>query len=121
MDVQKQEITRLVGERIKSLRLVRSFSQEDLALRASLNPAYFGQVERGTKCPTIDTLYKISKALEIPLWELLRLETLSVQNGCRSVGGHMEQSAQMNEWLSCLPAEKQKQVLEIFEKIIQLL
>ena len=60
MDEQKREITIAVGSRIKYFRHVNSLSQEDLALRAGLNPAYFGQVERGLKCPTIDTLCKIA-------------------------------------------------------------
>ena len=37
------------------------------ALRAGINTVYFGQIERGQKCPTVDTLYKIAVGLEIPL------------------------------------------------------
>ena len=73
MDGQKREITQAVGARIRYFRRLQSISQEELAMRASLNPAYFGQVERGEKCPTIDTLYRIAKALNVSPPELLRL------------------------------------------------
>lgn len=36
-----------------------------------MHPAYLGRVERGERCPTVDTLYKISQKLKIPLSELL--------------------------------------------------
>lgn len=43
-------------------------------MRADLNPAYLGQIERGLKCPTIDTLYKIVRALEISLPEFFAFD-----------------------------------------------
>ena len=46
MDDQKRKITEDVGNRIKYFRRLKSISQEEVALRANLNPAYFGQVER---------------------------------------------------------------------------
>lgn len=74
MDAQKKKITLATAERIRHFRKDRGLSQEALALKANLNPAYFGQIERGAKCPTVDTLYKISTALELPLPELLRFD-----------------------------------------------
>ena len=107
MDAQKREISEKVGARIRYLRRDRSLSQEELALRAGLNPAYYGQVERGTKCPTIDTLYKISKALDVSLPELVRTEALSVPSGT-------------DDLLSRLPPDRSRQVREIVEKIVGL-
>lgn len=110
---QKQEITQAVAARIKILRVSRSMSQEDLALRAEINPAYFGQVERGLKCPTVDTLYKISKALEIPLSEIFRQDTLPV-----SV---LPESQRLQELMSRVPEEKREQMLRIIEALIPLI
>lgn len=47
MDAQKKQITEAVGARIRYYRRLRDLSQEELALNANINPAYFGQVERG--------------------------------------------------------------------------
>lgn len=113
MDEQKKEITMAVAARIKYFRHVRDFSQEDLALRANINPAYFGQVERGLKCPTIDTLYKIARALDVPLSELLRTDALPASSS--------ESSLRMKEILSRVPEDKLEKVLNIIENIVELL
>ena len=59
-----------VGERIRYFRNLRGWSQETLALRAEINPAFLGHLERGLKSPTIKTLEKIVRALDISLAEL---------------------------------------------------
>lgn len=63
----KKEITKKTGDRIRSLRNERRMTQEDLALTAGINPAYIGHIERGLKCPNVDTLNKICTALDISL------------------------------------------------------
>ena len=62
--------TILVGNVIRELRKQRKFSQEQLALKAKLTTSYIGMLERGLKSPTVDTLEKISYALEINIEEL---------------------------------------------------
>ena len=69
-----KEISVKVGSRIKYFRKLQGLSQESLALSAGLNPAFLGHLERGLKCPTVDTLNKIAVALKIPLSELVTFE-----------------------------------------------
>lgn len=69
--MKRSEIAVFVGGRIKTERLSRKISQETLALESDIHPSYFGCIERGEKCPTIETLYKISNALGIDLGDLL--------------------------------------------------
>ena len=59
-----------VGERSRYFRNLRGWSQEALALQAEINPAFLGHLERGLKSPTIKTLEKIVRALDISLAEL---------------------------------------------------
>lgn len=113
IDSQKQEITKAVAARIKFLRRIRSMSQEDLALRAEINPAYFGQVERGLKCPTIDTLYKISKALDVSLAELFQADAFPIST--------VPKDRRLQELMSRIPESKREQVLKILEDLISLL
>lgn len=101
-----------VAARIKYFRHVRDFSQEDLALRANINPAYFGQVERGLKCPTIDTLYKIARALDVPLPELLRTDALPASSS--------DSNLRLKELLSRVPEDKLEKVLNVIENIMNL-
>ena len=56
-----------IGEQIRYYRNKNGISQETLALIANVNPAYVGQIERGVKSPTINTLKKLSNELGIDL------------------------------------------------------
>lgn len=112
MDEQKRKITEEVGNRIRYFRRLKSISQEELALRANLNPAYFGQVERGLKCPTIDTLCKIANALEIPPAQLLQTPERPMPPS--------EYNSRALTLFARIPAEKQDQVLRIMEDIASL-
>ncbi len=71
MENNKQALTVQTGERIRYFRILKRLSQEELALNAGINPTYIGHIERGLKCPTIDTLNKICTALNITLSQLL--------------------------------------------------
>ncbi|MDC3413481.1 helix-turn-helix domain-containing protein [Aquibacillus sp. 3ASR75-11] len=70
-------MSKVIGERIRKLRKERGLSQEELAHLSSLHPTYIGQLERGEKNATIDTIEKVTKALEISLEELFRFATLN--------------------------------------------
>ena len=98
---------------IRHFRHQKGLSQEELALRANLNPAYLGQVERGEKCPTVDTLYKTANALGISLSELLRFDPFSDQSEATL--------DRMKLLLSRVPIEKSEQFLKTVEGIIDLM
>lgn len=113
MDMQKKKITMDTAERIRQLRRGQSLSQEALALRANLNPAYFGQIERGLKCPTIDTLYKIATALGVPPAELL-----SQQPPPANSSSYQDR---LEKLLTQIPENKQEQFLRLLEDMIAIL
>lgn len=68
------DISKLVGEQIRVYRQYRGLSQEQLALKANINTTFLGQIERGIKKPTIDTLEKIVNALDITFEEFFNFE-----------------------------------------------
>ena len=74
MSIKREELSYKVGERIRDFRTERKLSQEALALNSGVHPAYLGKIERGEKCPTIDTLSKICEGLKIPVHELLNFD-----------------------------------------------
>jgi transcriptional regulator with XRE-family HTH domain len=63
--VAKRTHRRVFGEAIRSYRKKSGMSQERLAEKADLHHNYIGEVERGEKAATIDTILKIAKALGI--------------------------------------------------------
>lgn len=113
MEQQKQWVTQATADRIRYLRKQRDVSQEELALRAGINTVYYGQIERGQKCPTVDTLYKIAVGLEVPLPDLLRFDIPSTCS--EDVNTYMEQLVRR------IPQNKVTQVVKILEAVVDLL
>ncbi|MCM1330771.1 MAG: helix-turn-helix domain-containing protein [Ruminococcus sp.] len=68
---KREKIAYTVGARIRDFRIQKKMSQEALALDSDIHPAYLSQLERGEKCPTIETIYKICMGLKISMSELL--------------------------------------------------
>ncbi len=68
-----------IGSRIKALRKKNNLSQEKLAELSDLNTSYIGQIERGEKNPSIETVYSISKALNIDISSLFE-NIINIEN-----------------------------------------
>ena len=60
-----------IGNKIKSERLNKSLKQKELAVRAGISISYMSDIERGRTIPSIQTLKKISDALDIKASELI--------------------------------------------------
>jgi transcriptional regulator with XRE-family HTH domain len=71
LGVAAKQHRKILGETIRSFRKRNGISQERLAEKAELHHNYIGEIERGEKAATIDTLIKIAKALGIRPRELL--------------------------------------------------
>jgi transcriptional regulator with XRE-family HTH domain len=63
-------VRKFLGQRLRELRKQHNFSQERLGERSSLSGKFIGEVERGEKSISIDSLYRVSVALEVPLKQL---------------------------------------------------
>lgn len=77
IDSDRKQLIAVTGQRIRQLRNAKKLSQEELALRSGINPAYLGHLERGLKCPTIDTVNKIASALDISLSDFFNFDSNS--------------------------------------------
>lgn len=60
------------GETIRSERLKKGLSQEELASKAGVHRTYIGMIERGEKNITLTNIKKISVGLNIPLEQLFK-------------------------------------------------
>lgn len=69
-----QDIKRLIGERVRELRLARGItSQEKLGeLASDLHRTFIGRVERGETNISIENLQAITRALEVSLAEFFK-------------------------------------------------
>jgi transcriptional regulator with XRE-family HTH domain len=62
--------TVIIGERLRALREEKQFSQGDIEKRTGLLRCYISRVENGHTVPAIETLEKMARALEIPMYQL---------------------------------------------------
>lgn len=69
-----------LGARIKNKRLEQNLAQEQLAEKVELSAVYIGQIERGERKMTIDTLVKLANSLNSSIEELLKDSTSSNVN-----------------------------------------
>jgi transcriptional regulator with XRE-family HTH domain len=60
------------GDYLKQKRTEKGISQEYLANLSGMDRSYVSMLERGLKMPTITTLIKIGKALEIKPSDILK-------------------------------------------------
>lgn len=60
-----------LGRRIREERLKLNLTQEKLSEAINVSTTYIGQIERGERCPTLDTLIKISNSLGVSIDYLL--------------------------------------------------
>ncbi|MCL1832117.1 MAG: helix-turn-helix transcriptional regulator, partial [Oscillospiraceae bacterium] len=63
--MDKKDVQINFGNCLKKYRILSGKSQEELAHDADISTVYLGIIERGERCPTIDTLLKISAVLDI--------------------------------------------------------
>ena len=60
----------IVGSRLRELREAKKLSQGDMEKRTGLLRCYISRVENGHTVPAIETLEKMARALEVPLYKL---------------------------------------------------
>jgi transcriptional regulator with XRE-family HTH domain len=65
------EVARRFGENLARCRKRAGLSQEEASLRASLHRTEWSILERGARCPRIDTLVKLTGALGVTPNDLL--------------------------------------------------
>jgi transcriptional regulator with XRE-family HTH domain len=61
------------GKALKKIRLKKKLTQEDLSLEAQLARVYISELEYGKKIPSIETIFKLSKGLNIKCSKLMDL------------------------------------------------
>jgi len=60
----------IIGERLRALREEKKFSQGEVEKRTGLLRCYISRVEHGYTVPNVETLEKLARALEVPIYQL---------------------------------------------------
>ncbi|MEI7638997.1 MAG: helix-turn-helix transcriptional regulator [Syntrophus sp. (in: bacteria)] len=64
------DLKRFIGLRIGDIRRKKGITQEYLAGKMDIDPKYLSSIERGKENPTLNTLIKLSQALDVDLGEI---------------------------------------------------
>jgi transcriptional regulator with XRE-family HTH domain len=65
-----EDQTVIIGDRLRALRDEKQFSQGEIEKRTGLLRCYISRVENGHTVPSIETLEKLARALEVPMYQL---------------------------------------------------
>jgi transcriptional regulator with XRE-family HTH domain len=66
-----QDLAPVVGRNLRKLRVQRGLSLERLSKASGVSRAMLGQIELGQSAPTINVLWKIARALDLPFSALI--------------------------------------------------
>ena len=103
-------LAKILGRRIRNYRTGLGLSQEKLAELAGCHPTYIGQLERGEKNATLESIDKIACSLNIPLSTLFE-----------NLGG--ASTSKRNLPLECyefLLSKTQKEQEQIFKILVEM-
>tara|TARA_B100000378_G_C17851126_1_gene345156 strand:+ start:344 stop:559 length:216 start_codon:yes stop_codon:yes gene_type:complete len=68
----KDQLKKKVGNRIVELRTKKGWNQSDLARECGKDRQAIEKLENGKVNPTVYSLYEISKALKVELYQLIK-------------------------------------------------
>lgn len=104
------DIAKIIGERIRTYRTRAGLSQDKLAEMAGLHGTYIGQLERGEKNATLESVEKIARALNLP-FELLFANIVTGDTDSAI-------ASECYDLINALPIPEQKALLELIKKTI---
>lgn len=64
-----------LGKKVKYLRRLHNLTQAQLAEKADLSVNYVSEIETGTACPTLKTLFILAQQLHVQLHDLFDFDT----------------------------------------------
>src|SRR5437016_95573 len=64
------KLTVIIGDRLPDMREQKKLSQGDIEKRTGLLRCYISRVENGHTVPAIETLEKLARAMEVPMYQL---------------------------------------------------
>ncbi len=101
----------VISDRLRELREQKKLSQGDIEKRTGLLRCYISRVENGHTVPAIETLEKLARALEVPLYQLFydgekppALPNLLKRKTADDIvwGSSRRQAVYMNKLVRCL-------------------
>jgi len=121
----------IIGDRLRALREEKKFSQGDVEKRTGLLRCYISRVENGHTVPAIETLEKMARGLEIPMYQLFydgeeppKLPNLPKRRSADdiawgSAGKDARWLAKFRGLLACTEAKDRKLLMFMVQKMVR--
>jgi transcriptional regulator with XRE-family HTH domain len=117
----------VIGDRLKRLRESKELSQGDMEKRTGLLRCYVSRVENGHTVPAVETLEKLARALEGPMYRLFhdgeatesirKLKRPTNADAWGNTGGDAAYLSKLCKLLAKMEQEDQKLLLHVAQKV----
>jgi transcriptional regulator with XRE-family HTH domain len=120
-----------IGDRLRAIREMKNLSQGNLGKRAGVVRNYISRIENGHAVPIIQTLEILSRALEVPLYQLLYdgeeppaiqsfvLGNISEEGVWGSSGKEARDLANLRRLLGRIKEDDRQLLLAVLEKMVR--
>lgn len=80
--MDKSSFLKVIGKNVRRIRESKGMAQVDLAVKVEgkIDTTNISRIEKGRTNPTIYTLYRICQALDVPLSDLVELNSINQGN-----------------------------------------
>jgi transcriptional regulator with XRE-family HTH domain len=115
-----------IGQKLRQLREENNLSQGDIERRTGLFRCYTSRVENGYTVPSVETLEKFARALEIPLYrfftdgekvKMVNLPTTNAESAWGVDGAHRREIRLFAKALSRMDDRNQRLLLHLAQKM----
>ena len=89
-----------IGDNIRKIRIAKKLSQKEVIMNANIDTAQYSRIENNKTEPSLTTIEKIAKALDISLSELFaerEKEIETMNSGMRAITEKMSQIESLSE------------------------
>jgi transcriptional regulator with XRE-family HTH domain len=117
----------VIGDRLRELRESKELSQGDIEKRTGLLRCYISRVENGHTVPAIQTLEKMARAFEVPMYQLFHAgeAAASIRNlkppknseEWGSTGEAANYLSKLRKLLAKMKPDEQKLLLHMAQKV----
>ena len=117
----------VIGDRLKELRELKKLSQGDIEKRTGLLRCYVSRVENGHTVPAVETLEKMARALEVPLYQLFhegeasaavrRMKLSKGDEEWGTIGGTADYLRKLRKLLAKMEPHERSLILHLAQKV----
>jgi transcriptional regulator with XRE-family HTH domain len=97
-----------IGDRLKAFRDFKNLSRGDIAHRTGLPRCYISRVENGHTVPSVETLERFARALDIPIYQIFHEDEQPPKETKKDEewGGSGQDAKLLNRWCRLLSRTK---------------